>query len=216
MVVLIGCDDSSLVIDKLCDETVKEDTVVTCFYFDFAARSEQSPANMLGSLLRQLVSGLEEIPEVVVRGFQNEKKAIGGRGLQVSGILKMFQAITDAKRTFICVDALDECVPEHRMVVLESLRQILQASANTRIFITGRSHIRREVERRLDGTATFRLIEPTGDGIVNYLREKLRNDTTPEEMNSALEANIVESISQLSSETYVEANGAKLCRDTVG
>jgi len=219
-VLLIGYHDRSLVIDKLCDETVEEDTVVTCFYFDFASRSEQSPVNMLGSLLKQLVSGLEEIPEGVVRGFKNEKKAIGGRGLQVSGILKMFQAITTTKRTFICVDALDECVPEHRMVVLESLGQILQASPNTRIFITGRSHIRSEVERRLDGTATFILIEPTGDGIVSYLREKLRNDTTPEIMSSALEANIMESISQLSSETYVQTNArqsyAKLRRTTAG
>ena len=40
----------------------------------------------------------------------------------------MFQAITGAKRMLICIDALDECVPEHRMVVLESLRQILQES----------------------------------------------------------------------------------------
>ena len=196
---------------------MEEDTVVTCFYFDFAARSEQSPVNMLGSLLRQLVTGLEEIPEAVVREFQNEKKAIGGRGLQVSGILGMFQAITAAKRTYICVDALDECMPEHRMVVLRSLGQILQASPNTRIFITGRSHVRSEVEKRLDGTAAFILIEPTGDGIVNYLREKLRNDTTPEIMSDTLEANIMESISQLSSETYVEANSsAKLYRATAG
>ena len=213
MVLLIGFYDSSLVIDKLCDETVEEDTVVTCFYFDFAARNEQSPVNMLGSLLRQLVSGLGEIPEAVVRGFQNEKKAIGGRGLQVSGILKMFQAITGtAKRTFICVDAVDECVPEHRMVVLESLGRILQASPNTRIFITGRPHVRSEVEKRLDGAAALILIEPTGDGIVSYLREKLRNDTTPEIMNSALEANIMEGISQLGSETYVETSaGTKPC-----
>ena len=90
MALLIGCDDSSLVIDKLCDETAEEDTIVTCFYFDFASRNEQSPINMLGSLLRQLVNGSEEIPEAVVRGFRNQKRAIGGRGLQVSGILKMF------------------------------------------------------------------------------------------------------------------------------
>ena len=49
---LIGCENSSLVIDKLCDEAAEEDTAVACFYFDFAARNEQSPVNMLGSLLR--------------------------------------------------------------------------------------------------------------------------------------------------------------------
>ena len=196
--------DSSLVIDKLCDEAVEEDTAVVCFYFDFAARNEQSPVNMLGSLLRQLVTGLEGIPEAVVRSFRNQKKVIGGRGLQVSGILKMFQMITTTRRAFICVDALDECAPEHRMVILESLGQIVRESRDTRIFLTGRSHVRSEVERRSGGTAAFLLIEPTGAGIIGYIREKLRSDTTPEIMSSALEENIMESISQIGSETYVE------------
>jgi len=142
----------------LCDDAVEEDTAVTCFYFDFAARNEQSPVNMLGSLLRQPVSGLDGIPEAVVQCFRNQKKVIGGRELQVSGILKMFQTITDIKRTFICIDALDECVPEHRMAILESLRQIVQGSLDTRIFATGRSHVRSEVERKLAGAATFVLI----------------------------------------------------------
>ena len=191
-------------IDKLCDEAVEEDTAVACFYFDFASRNEQSPVNMLGSLLRQLVSGLEGIPEAVVRAFRNQKKVIGGRGLQVAGILKMFQAITTTKPTFICVDALDECVPEHQMVILESLGQIMRESLDTRIFMTGRSHVRSEVERRLGGAADFLLIKPTGEGITGYLREKLRCDTAPEMITSTLEANIMESIAQISSETYVE------------
>ena len=208
MLLLIDYDNSSLVIDKLCDEAGEEDTAVMCFYFDFAARNEQSPANMLGSLLRQLVSGLEEIPEAVVQGFRKQRKGIGGRALQVSGILKMFQTITATRRTFICVDALDECIPEHRTVVLESLGQILQGSPETRVFITGRSHVRGEVERKLDGAATFILIQPTEDGVVIYLRDKLRNDRlrndiTPKIMSSTLEAEIMRSIPEMNSETYV-------------
>ena len=215
MALLTDRDDSSLVIDKLCDETAEGDTAVACFYFDFAARNEQSPVNMLGSLLRQLVSGLDGIPEEVVRCFRNEKKAIGGRGLQVSGILKMFQTITTTKRTFICVDALDECVPEHRMVILESLGQIVQGSLGARIFLTGRSHVQSEVERKLNGATAFVLIEPTGDSITMYLREKLKNDTAPEMMSSALEASIMESIPEISSETYVKIGArSKLCKAT--
>ena len=104
------------------DDAVEEDTAVACFYFDFAARNEQSPVNMLGSLLRQLVSRLEGIPKAV--GFRNQKKVIAGRGLQVPGVLKMFQTITTTKRTFISVDPLD-------MVILESLGQIVQGSLDT-------------------------------------------------------------------------------------
>ena len=191
-------------IDKLCDEAAEEDTAVICFYFDFAARNEQSSINMLGSLLRQLVTRSEEIPEVVVQGFRNEKKVIGGRGLQVPGILQMFrQTITATRRTFICVDALDECVPEHRVVVLESLGQILRGSHNTRIFMTGRPHVRGEVERRLGGAANFVLIQLAEGGVTGFLREKLKNDTTPHVMSRRLEAEIMKVIPEISSETYV-------------
>jgi len=206
MVMLIGCDNSSLVIDKLSDEAGEGDAAVMCFYFDFAARNEQSPVNMLGSLLRQFVSGLKMIPEVIVQDFQKQKTGTGGRGLQVSGIMKMFQGITTTKRTFICVDALDECVPEHRMTILESLRQILQGSPNTRLFMTGRPQVRSEVERRLDGAAAFISIQPTEDGVIRYLYDKLRKDTTPEIMSSTLEAEIMRTIPEMNSETYVEAS----------
>jgi len=189
----------------LCDESAEEDTAVACFYFDFAARNEQSPANVLGSLLRQLVSGLEEIPEVVLQCFRKEKRVIGGRGLQVSGILNMFQSITATKRTFICVDALDECVPEHLTVVLESLAQILQGSPSTRIFMTGRPHVRSEVGRRLEGAATFVFVQTTEDGVLRFLREKLRKDRLPNMMSSTLEREIMQGIPAISSETYVGA-----------
>ena len=200
---LIGRNDSSLIIDKLCDEAVEGDPIVACFYFDFASRNEQSPVNMLGSLLRQMVSGEGEIPEVISRDFQKEKRVIGGRGLQVSGILKMFQTIAATRRTFICVDALDECVPEHRRVVLESLAKILQGSLNTRIFMTGRPHVRGEVEKELGGAATFMFIRATEDKVLRFLREKLRGDTAPNIMSSTLEGDIMKSIPAISSETYV-------------
>ena len=188
-------------IDKLCDEAAKGDPTIVCFYFDFASRNEQSPVNMLGSLLRQVVSGQKEIPKAIVEEFQKEKSAIGGRGLQVGGILNLFQTITATRRIFICVDALDECVPEQRMVVLESLGQILQGSANTRLLMTGRSHVRSEVERGLGGAATFVFIRATEDGVVRFLREKLRKDTIPNMMSSGLEEDIMKTIPAISSET---------------
>jgi len=213
MLLLTGRNDSSLVIDKLCDEAVKGSPTIVCFYFDFAARNEQSPVNMLGSLLRQLVSGQGGVPEAIVQNFLNEKMSIGGRGLQVSGILKMFQAIAATRPTFICVDALDECVPENRMVVLESLGQILQGSPNTRLFMTGRPHVRTEVERELGGEATFIFIGAREDGVLRFLREKLRKDTIPNMMSSTLEGDIMKSISAIGSETYVgTGSGTKLPR----
>ena len=200
---LSGSDGSSLVIDKLCDEAAAGDATVVGFYFDFATRSEQSPVSMLGSLLRQLVSGEGRIPETIARDFRKERGSIGGRRPQIPGILKMFQTIAATRRAFICVDALDECAPENRMVVLGSLGEILQGSPNTRLFMTGRSHVRSEVERELGGAATFVFIQVTEDGVLTFLREKLRKDTIPDMMSSTLEEDIMKSIPEISSETYV-------------
>ena len=77
--------------------------------------------------------------------------------------------------------------------------------------MTGRSHVQSVVERKLDGEVTFVPIEPTREGIVKYLSEELRSDTTPEIMSSTLKANIIQSIPEIGSETYEETSArAKL------
>ena len=68
---MLTCRDvSSLVVERLCDQGTGQNTTFTCFYFDFAARKEQSATAMLGSLLKQIVSGMETIPEDISRAFQ--------------------------------------------------------------------------------------------------------------------------------------------------
>ena len=151
---LTSHDFSSLVVDRLCDHARGQNTAVTCFYFDFAARKEQSAINMLGSLLKQVVGGMEEIPEEISRAFREQKMAVGGRGLLLLDIVKMLQTITSSLRTFVCIDALDECAVVHRVKLLDSLKQVLEKSPHTRIFIIGRPHIRAEVEKRLAGRVT--------------------------------------------------------------
>ena len=131
--VLTSRDVSSLVIDRLCDRAGGQNATVACFYFDFVTQNEQSPANMLGSLLKQLVCGLEEVPSEVQQAYQGQKNAIGGRGPRLSDIVKMLQVTSSKKRTLICIDALDECVEGHRVKLLDSLNQILEGSPDTRI-----------------------------------------------------------------------------------
>ena len=143
---LLGHNISSLVVDRLCDQARKQNAAVTCFYFDFAAQKEQSVTSMLGLLLKQVVSGMEKVPEEISRAFQEQRMVIGGRGPRLPDIVKMLQAITSSRRTFVCIDALDECAAVQRVKLLNSLKQILQKSPRTRISIIGRPHIRAEIE----------------------------------------------------------------------
>ena len=185
-------DTSSLVVDKLCDHAKEQDIAVACSYIHYAARKEQSPANILGSLLKQIVGGLEKVPGEIRQSFQDHKKVIGGRRLQVAEIVKMLQIVTSLQPTFICVDALDECTEEDRVDILVSLRQILEKSSTTRIFLTGRLHIRSEIDRHLG--ATVLSIKPNRDDIVGYVRMRLSKDTSLGRIDSGLEDEIIKSI----------------------
>ena len=201
--VLTGCDVSSLVVDRLGDKAMGQNTAVTCFYFDFAARKEQSATSMLGSLLKQIVSGLGRIPEEISQAFQEQQKVAGGRGLLLPDIVKMLQTITFSLPTFVCIDALDECAVVHRVKLLNSLKQILEKSPLTRIFIIGRPHIRDEVEKRLPGQVTSVSVGPSKDDIIGYLRVRLDEDESPEAMDEGLAEEILEKIPDQMSEMYV-------------
>ena len=203
--VLMSRDDSSLVVDRLCDQASQQNTAISCFYLDFAARKEQSATNVLGSLLKQMVDGMETIPEEILRAFQQQKATIGGRRPQLGNIVKMLQLITSSRRTFMCIDAIDEFSGAQRARLLDSLKQILDKSPDTRIFATGRPYIRGEIEKRLSGQGTSVSISPTRSDITEYLRVKLGEDEMPDAMDESLEAEILEKIPGSVSEMYVRA-----------
>ena len=185
---------SSVVIDNLCNQAREQNATVACFYFDFAAQNEQSPASMLGSLLKQLVFGLEEIPEELLEAYKDRKNSIGGQRLQICDVLRMLQTISTRKRAFICIDAIDECATEHQVKLLDSLGELLQQSPGIRIFVTGRPHILPEMDRRLAGRVRSLSIIPKRDDIVTYLRSRLAADTIPDAMDDTLGADILEKV----------------------
>ena len=191
---LTSCDASSLVIDKLGDWAGGQGVTVAGFYFDYAAQKDQSPANMLGAVLKQVVSGLGELPEEMVQAYEGQKQIIGGRAPQLADIVKMLQNTVSIKPTFICIDALDECMARYRVKILDSLDQILRSSPGTRMFVTGRLHIEAEVGKRLSGRGTVIRIAPQRHDILSYLHRRLKEDTMPDAMDSNLEADILEKI----------------------
>ena len=181
-------------IDRLYDQAREGNATVAYFYFDFAAKKEQSPKNMLGAVLKQVVRGLEEIPEEISLAYHDQKTVFGGRGLRIVDIVRMLQNTASQKPTFICIDALDECVTRYQVELLDSLSQILHCSPGTRIFVTGRPQIQAEVERRLSGRAIAVRITPRRNDIISYLQYRLNEDETPDVMDSSLKADILKRI----------------------
>ena len=118
-----------------------------------------------------------------IRDLPGAENSYWWTGAVIPDIVKLIQSITSSLLTFICIDALDECVAVHRVGLLSSLKEILQKSPGTRIFITGRPHIRPEIEKRLPGRLTNVLIGPGKGDINGYLRVRLDEGETPDAMD---------------------------------
>jgi len=159
---------------------------------------------MIGALTKQLVNALGMVPPEIERAFERAEREVGGRGLQVSETIKLLQAaIAPVKRTFICIDALDECSDKHLSQLLTSLNTVSQASPDIRLFITGRPHIRSAVERYLSAGAQVIPIGPSSEDIKEYLEIELGRDLDSEAMSPALRADILKRIPEKIPDTYV-------------
>ena len=180
----------------MCDQARERNVAVACFYFDFAVQKEQSSASILGAILKQVVGGLDEVPGTIAQAYKDQKKVLGGRRPTLADVVKMLQKVSSEKRTFICIDALDECDVGHHVKLLSSLNQILQESPGTRIFVTGRPHIQVEIGRHLPARVRSVSVTSRRDDIICYLRARLGEDTTPDARDTSLEADILKKIPQ--------------------
>ena len=194
---------SSLVIDTLCRKIDGDNTAITYVYCDFSAGNAQSTRIVLGSVLRQLVGALAEIPDEVQRAFERAKKQVDGCGLRRSEILDMLvESLSNLKQSFICIDALDEFPSQHRPELWQSLQRLVQHCPNTRLFLTGRPHIQEEAGRYFPKAAEMLSISSSPHDIGLYLEMRLGSDPEFDAMDERLRADILRIIPEKISGMY--------------
>ena len=165
---------------------------VAYVYCDFSARNAQSARTVLGSVLKQVVGALAEIPDEVQKAFEHAKRQVDGCGLRLSEILGLLiKVLPRLKRSFICIDALDELPLEHRPELWESLQCLVQHCPSTRLFLTGRPLIRDQVREYFPRTAEMMPISTSLDDIKLYIKKRLERDSEPDAMNQGLRAEIL-------------------------
>ena len=197
---------SSLVIDELCDRVTGQKIAVACFYCDFQSRGIQTPENVLGALIKQIVRGSGAIPKETNSAFQKAKSQIGGRGLRVPEALELLKAVLEPlDRAFICIDALDELLEKHLPQILRSLNTISQSLPAIRFFFTSRPHIKVEIRKYFPGGAQFFQVKSTKEDIMRYVETMLDDDSVPGAMNADLRADIMNLVSETISDVYVTA-----------
>ena len=158
---------------------------------------------MLGAILKQLLER-DGIPEPLRQCFRKGKGGVGGRAPRLSDLVKMLKTtVTSLPEVFICIDGLDECLPKNRQELLESLQNIVRASPTTRVFLSGRPHIRDEVKSYFAWTIMVS-ITPTIRDIERYLEMRLDKDTAPHAMDDSLRAEIMRVIPREISQMCLE------------
>ena len=185
---------SSLVIDTLRKGTRGQNIAVVFLYCDYKAQKDQSAVNMIGGLVRQTALRVPRIPSEIKSAFEESKKE-GGDGLQLPDMVKLFVKVTGSIRmVYICIDAVDEVLPQHRFEFFRALRQILQDAPDVRLFLTGRPYIRGEIDKHLTKRAyAIHIVADQGD-ITRYLIQKMEDDQDPGSMTEDLRNNIMKTM----------------------
>jgi len=177
------------VIDTLCEQARRNGVVVLFFYCDYREQKDQSAVNIIGCLLRQFALGAAGIPEGIHSAFEESRQGCRS-GLQLPDMVKLFiKTIIPIERAYICIDAADELLPENRSAFLDALGHVTREAPNTRLFLTGRPHIRAEIEKHLtDGAYSINIAVGQGD-IARHISRKMDDkardkDVTTEDLKN--------------------------------
>jgi hypothetical protein len=167
-------------------------------YCDDRTQIQQTTENIIGAIIKQLLRQLPSLPKDFLAIW--EKHRYGEEPLELAQAIEaLCNTCKLFNRTFICLDALDECrdIPK----LLNSLHQ---APSTVRIFSTGRQHIQPIVGKHFEHTQTI-YIEAKKSDIRILINEKIKEDRKkdPSLMNEELERCITEKISALSKGMFV-------------
>ncbi|KAF8541975.1 hypothetical protein BDD12DRAFT_775371, partial [Trichophaea hybrida] len=136
---------ASKVIDTLDEEFAKNSTAekMAYFYCNRAEENRRHPESILNTLIQQLAQSDEDsiLKPVVDIYLERERKGQKSSKLTLQESQELLIKITDIHpRTIICLDALDEVEPRIRIVLLQSLKLLIEKSKNlVKIFATSRN-----------------------------------------------------------------------------
>ncbi|KAJ4860563.1 ankyrin repeats (3 copies) domain-containing protein [Trichoderma breve] len=137
-------------------------------YCNFRQQDEQTAEKLLTSLLKQLAQGQSPLPKTVKDLYDKYEKSRTRPSLyEITVTLHSIAAAYS--RTFIVIDALDECQDLSRLRLLDEIFD-LQGKTGANIFATSR--ISDTIKRRFDGYPTAEISANERD-VLAYLDEQL-------------------------------------------
>ena len=129
---------ASIVIDHLWNKVLKDGIGVAYIYCDYLKHGEQTPLNLVGSLLKQLAEQQNPISESLQNYYDRHKRSNTNPDPGLP--FEVLKAECDSwSGIYIIIDALDECSEKDatRQIVVKGLLS-LQGSKRINILVTSR------------------------------------------------------------------------------
>jgi hypothetical protein len=145
--------------------------------------------NLVGGLLKQLLATLPDLPKDLVEIYR-QKAERERKFLELSDAITIFSSTCKTfKRTYVCLDALDECKD-----VIQLLKS-LQNLSSVFFFMTSRRHLQVYVQSHFKETLAIPIVASEND-IRAYIKDKVDVNRTeePEIMDDKLEGEIMDKI----------------------
>jgi hypothetical protein len=146
--------------------------------------------NLVGGLLKQLLATLPDLPDDLVEIYQ-QKAERDRKLLELSDAITIFNSICETfKRTYICLDALDECED-----VIQLLKSLQNPSSSVFFFMTSRRNLQVYIQRQFREALAIPIVASEND-IRAYIKDKVGENRTeePEIMDDKLEGEITDKI----------------------
>jgi len=178
----------STIIQHIIDST----PAVNCAYFYFDFQVKWKADDMLRSVIVQLCKCQNEVPRELHQLYQ--QCLTGERQLQKSSLVQILSLILTS-RTFVLLDALDECkAGTDRNDLLDTIVEIIEIS-NLNLLITSRNEA--DIEKRLKTLFDYSMAleENVVDAdIALHIRKRLTNDDELREWDSKTKEEIEQTL----------------------
>ncbi|KAI5810781.1 hypothetical protein BZA77DRAFT_254303 [Pyronema omphalodes] len=193
----------SLVFDYLETQFLSDATVcVACLYCDYQNDKNQTPVNMIGVLLKQVILKLNKSRFLHADTISTLKEHLNAnRRIDLEeGCRLLGETVKQLQKFYICIDAFDESNERHREVFIQALAKISQECSQpnkVRIFITGRPHMKwKELVKRNPGIGSLdhMCLKAHPDDIRIYITHEIAVDDNSECMDEELRSEILDTI----------------------
>ena len=186
-------------IDHLINNYVDEDTRIAYIYCDYKNQTAQTAANLVACLVRQIIGRTKTLPKELAT--MHEELSNQNRRPSFDELKRLLVAVCNQyTRTYILVDALDECEASRERRLLLPLLESLP-NAPTRLFVTSRPNSE-DISQSFHNASQIDIEAPESD-IRGYIMERIderRDSACP--LAPELKEEIISTISTRASGMY--------------